>query len=54
MFLRGWVAAGSLDELRIGVASALTGVEHGQRLSRGRFREQAGQQEPTQELSWLA
>jgi ABC-2 type transport system ATP-binding protein len=52
------VAVGSLDELRAGVASALPGVEQGQRLTLEEIflaiLGADGHQESTQELSWLA
>ena len=52
------VAVGSLDELRAGVASALPGVELGQRLTLEEIflaiLGAEGHQESTQELSWLA
>ncbi|MGO9797655.1 MAG: ABC transporter ATP-binding protein [Terracidiphilus sp.] len=52
------VAVGSLDELRVGVASALPGVEQGQRFTLEEIflaiLGADGHQESTQELSWLA
>ncbi len=52
------VANGSLEELRAGVASRLPGVEHVQRLTLEEIFLAIvggeGQQEMTQELSWLA
>jgi ABC-2 type transport system ATP-binding protein len=52
------VANGSLEELRVGVASTLPGVEQGQRLTLEEIFLSIvgadGQMEPTQELSWLA
>jgi ABC-2 type transport system ATP-binding protein len=52
------VACGSLAELRAGAASALPGVEQGQRLTLEEtflaILGADGHQEPTQELSWLA
>jgi ABC-2 type transport system ATP-binding protein len=52
------VAAGSLDELRAGVASALPGVEEGQRFTMEEIflaiLGADGHQESSQELSWLA
>ena len=51
------VANGSLDELRAGVASSLPGSEAGQRLTLEEIFLSivgAGNQEPAQELSWLA
>jgi ABC-2 type transport system ATP-binding protein len=52
------VAFGSLDELRAGVASALPGVEQGQRLTLEEIflaiLGADGHRESTQELSWLA
>jgi ABC-2 type transport system ATP-binding protein len=52
------VAIGSLDELRAGVASALPGVEQGQRFTLEEIflaiLGADGHQESTQELSWLA
>jgi ABC-2 type transport system ATP-binding protein len=52
------VAIGSLEELRAGVASALPGVEQGQRLALEEMflaiLGADGHQESTQELSWLA
>jgi ABC-2 type transport system ATP-binding protein len=52
------VAVGSLDELRAGVASALPGVEQGQRFTLEEIflaiLGADGHQESTRELSWLA
>jgi len=51
------VANGSIEELRVGVASALPGSEAGQRLTLEEIFLSivgAGSQEPAQELSWLA
>jgi ABC-2 type transport system ATP-binding protein len=52
------VANGSLEELRAGVASTLPGAEQGQRLTLEEiFLAIVGadvQQEPAQELTWLA
>jgi ABC-2 type transport system ATP-binding protein len=52
------VANGSLEELRLGVASTLPGAEQEQRLTMEEIFLSIvgadGQQEPTQELSWLA
>jgi ABC-2 type transport system ATP-binding protein len=52
------VAIGSLDQLRAGVASALPGVEQGQRFTLEEIflaiLGADGHQESTQELSWLA
>ena len=52
------VAIGSLDELRAGVASALPGVEQGQRFTLEEIflaiLGADGHRESTQELSWLA
>jgi ABC-2 type transport system ATP-binding protein len=57
----GWGCLGadrSLDELRAGVASALPGVEQGQRFTLEEIflaiLGADGHQESTQELSWLA
>jgi ABC-2 type transport system ATP-binding protein len=51
------VANGSLEELRVGVASALPGTETGQRLTLEQIFLSivgADAQEPAQELSWLS
>jgi ABC-2 type transport system ATP-binding protein len=52
------VANGSIEELRAGVASTLPGAEREQRLTLEEIflsiLGAGGQQEPAQELSWLA